>query len=76
MSASSSASALQRGFPTPAAAAYLGLSAHTLSDWRRLGIGPSYFRIGSDRGRVIYTREALDTWFESLEHVETAGGVA
>lgn len=76
MSTTPTPSTPQRAFPTPAAAAYLGLSTHTLSDWRRLGVGPAYRRMGSDRGRAVYMREDLDAWLDSLEQVETAGGVA
>jgi excisionase family DNA binding protein len=44
---------------TVEAAAYLGLSPHTLNMWRSESRGPGYMKFG---GRVRYTRAALDAW--------------
>jgi hypothetical protein len=41
------------------AAAYMGLAKPTLSKWRCLKIGPSYFKIG---GRILYLKEDLDAF--------------
>lgn len=48
------------------AAAYLGLSSHTLYVWRHRRQGPPSFRMGP-RGRVVYRREALDAWIREQE---------
>jgi hypothetical protein len=38
---------------------YLGLSVHTLRQWRSKNIGPDYLRVGA---RIVYDVKALDTW--------------
>jgi excisionase family DNA binding protein len=46
---------------TPAeAAVYLGLHRSTLYKWRRLGIGPRYFKLG--RRQFRYRRSDLDAY--------------
>lgn len=47
------------------AAAYLGLSPHTLDNWRSLDRGPDYYRVG---GRVVYSKADLET-FMAARHV-------
>ena len=44
------------------AAAYVGVvSAKTMENWRSLGIGPRYLKLG---GRVAYRIVDLDAWLE------------
>lgn len=55
---------------THAAAAMLGYSAATLQNYRTLGIGPAYRKVGR---RIVYGADALDAW----QRVHRAGhGVA
>ena len=51
------------------AAAYLGLSHHTLSGWRRRKIGPCYSRA---LGRILYRMEDLEAF---KAHTENQGYV-
>lgn len=44
-----------------AAAAYLGVSAHTLKNWRSSRAGPAFYSMG----RVFYWRRDLDAFVES-----------
>jgi hypothetical protein len=45
------------------AAKYLGLgSAQTLRNWRHLGRGPAYCRLGR---RIVYRQEDLESFLES-----------
>lgn len=45
------------------AAEYLGLGGpQTLRNWRHLGRGPAYCRLGR---RIVYRREDLDRFLES-----------
>lgn len=53
------------------AAAYLGMSPITLRNWRSIGDGPVYFRIGN---RVFYAQPDLDSFLES-KRVVPGGGV-
>lgn len=46
--------------PSVAAAAYLGVSRKTLSNWRALGIGPRYARLGKAGARIVYRVIDLD----------------
>lgn len=43
----------------------LGLSIGTLANWRSLGMGPAYVKLG---GRVRYRVSSVNTWFASQEH--------
>jgi len=43
-------------------AAYLGMPAETLKQWRHLGKGPAYFKAGK---HVRYRRSAVDAWADS-----------
>jgi len=45
---------------TKDAAAYLGVRAQTLQNWRRKGIGPTYRRIGPKL--YLYQPSDLDAW--------------
>lgn len=44
---------------TPAAAAYLGLKPATLCNWRTLGKGPVFARLG---GAIRYRAADLEAW--------------
>jgi predicted DNA-binding transcriptional regulator AlpA len=44
------------------AAAFLGLSKHTLRKYRMQGTGPIYYKIG---GRVVYTVDDLRAYRET-----------
>ena len=44
------------------AAAFLRLQATTLRQWRNLGRGPDYFRVG---GAIRYDQAALETFLVS-----------
>lgn len=46
----------------------LGLSTGTLANWRSLGIGPTYLKLG---GRVRYRASNVNAWVSSQEN-ETA----
>lgn len=43
------------------ASCYLGMSVHTLRQWRFRGVGPAYAKLGS---AVRYQRGALDAYLE------------
>jgi len=44
-----------------AAAAYIGCSAAALRQWKRVGNGPRYYKIGK---LVRYRKSDLDVWLE------------
>ncbi len=54
----------------PSAAAILGLSVHTLKDWRIHGIGPRFIRISSRR--VRYRPRDIEAWIGSREEGRNA----
>lgn len=57
-------------FSTVDAAKLLGVSAKTLANWRYLGKGPTYIRLGnSPRAQVLYRYEDLDAWLSTLSRV-------
>ena len=47
---------------TDAAAAYIGVTRKTLANWRVLGEGPSYVRLGKSGSRVLYRVADLDAF--------------
>lgn len=54
-------------FSTDGAAKMLGLSAKTLANWRCLGKGPVYIRVGeSSQAQVLYRYEDLVSWLSSM----------
>ncbi|MHC5701896.1 helix-turn-helix transcriptional regulator [Streptomyces tirandamycinicus] len=57
------------------AAAYLGISPHTLYVWRHRRQGPPSFRMGP-RGRVMYRRTALDAWIHEQERADSRSNPA
>ncbi|MGQ4484374.1 helix-turn-helix transcriptional regulator [Streptomyces sp. SAS_281] len=57
------------------AAAYLGISPHTLYVWRHRRQGPPSFRMGP-RGRVMYRRTALDAWIHQQERADSRSNPA
>ncbi|WP_285229424.1 helix-turn-helix transcriptional regulator [Streptomyces benahoarensis] len=60
----------RRSFNVRDAAAYLGISPHTLYVWRHRRQGPPSFRMGP-RGRVMYRRTALDAWIHEQERADS-----
>ena len=42
-----------------------GIKKSTLRDWRYLGKGPEYIKLGDGkRGHVLYKRAALEQWLD------------
>lgn len=50
---------------TEDAAAMLGISPKTLANWRVLGRGPAYVRVGARRSPVLYRVDDLEAWLDS-----------
>lgn len=57
------------------AAAMLGVSSRTLANWRTLGIGPAFVRVGAVHSRTLYRLDDLNTWLDN-NRVETTGSKA
>ena len=55
------------------AAAMLGVRSRTLANWRTLGIGPAFVRVGAVHSRTLYRVDDLNTWLDN-NRVETSGG--
>lgn len=47
------------------AAKYLGVKPHTLENWRHLGRGPRFYKVG---GQVRYDQADLDAFLEANVH--------
>ena len=47
------------------AAAMLGVSLRTLANWRTLGIGPAFVRVGRVHSRTLYRIDDLNTWLDN-----------
>jgi hypothetical protein len=58
------------------AAAYLGVTERTLTEWRRTGRGPRYTRLGAVTGRVRYAVRDLDRYMRTRSHANTAAETA
>lgn len=56
--------------PAKAAAQMLGLSPATLTNWRYLGKGPDYVRLGREHSAVVYRVADLEAWLAA--HVTDA----
>lgn len=54
---------------TAEAAAYLGIKAQTLCNWRTQGRGPRFLKIGS---RVVYPESELEAFRASCLRASTA----
>jgi hypothetical protein len=55
------------------AAGYLGIAQRTLGNWRFVGRGPKYIRLGR---RILYHRQHLDDWALSYaQHPEAKAPV-
>lgn len=50
------------GLPSTAAATYIGVSRKTLSNWRALGEGPPYVRLGKTGSWIVYRVSDLDQY--------------
>ena len=57
------------------AAAMLGVSLRTLANWRTLGIGPAFVRVGRVHSRTLYRIDDLNIWLDN-NRVETSGSKA
>lgn len=58
--------------PAAEAAAYLGLAAQTLANWRARGKGPAYSRLGGvGRPVIVYLKDDLDAFLRATR-VETS----
>jgi hypothetical protein len=51
--------------PAAQAAAYIGVSPKTLTNWRSDGMGPPYIRHGAPGARVSYLVKDLDAYLAS-----------
>lgn len=61
MSTSTSIAPPPAALPSVAAAAHIGVTRKTLSNWRTLGKGPKYVRLGKLPGaRIVYRVTDLD----------------
>jgi predicted DNA-binding transcriptional regulator AlpA len=45
----------------------LGITTKTLYNWRNLGRGPKFVRLGAKHGRVAYRPESVERYLESRE---------
>lgn len=55
------------------AAEAIGVSASTLAQWRKNGVGPEYKAVkipGKDRARILYPITAIEAWL--AQTVQTA----
>ena len=55
------------GLPSTPAAAYIGVSRKTLSNWRAIGEGPPYARFGKTGARIVYRVVDLEQFL--AEHI-------
>jgi hypothetical protein len=46
--------------PSAAAGPYVGVAPKTLSNWRAIGEGPRYIRLGKSHARIVYRISDLD----------------
>ena len=53
--------------PSLKAAAYIGFSPKTLANWRAIGDGPPYVRLGKSGARIVYRVSDLDRYLS--DHV-------
>lgn len=51
------------------AAARLGLQRKTLDNWRSLGSGPPYYKLGN---RIVYDDADVDAWLASRKRTSTS----
>lgn len=54
---------------TSGAAKYLGVAPGTLENWRCLGGGPAYFKVGR---RCLYSSIDLDAWLSERRRTSTS----
>lgn len=53
-----------------AASSYIGVTSKTLANWRALGEGPRFIRLGKAGARILYRVSDLDAFL--AEHVMDA----
>lgn len=56
-------------FTVKEAAAHLGISPHTMNNWRVTGEGPPFYRMGKF---IRYDRDELDAWMRSRRYNSTS----
>ena len=61
--------------PATEAAALIGVSPRTLSNWRTQGVGPVFVRVGTPHSRTLYRLDDLRTWLDA-NRVETSASKA
>ena len=61
--------------PATEAAALIGVSPRTLSNWRTQGIGPALVRVGTPHSRTPHRPDDLRTWLDA-NRVETSASKA
>jgi predicted DNA-binding transcriptional regulator AlpA len=54
---------------TRAQAARIGLSHKTLNNWRSLGSGPPFYKLG---GRIVYDAAETDAWLAARRRTGTS----
>jgi predicted DNA-binding transcriptional regulator AlpA len=54
---------------TKEAAGRIGLKPHTLDNWRSLGVGPPFYKLG---GRIVYDDTEVDAWLASRRRTSTS----
>jgi DNA-binding transcriptional MerR regulator len=50
-------------------AARIGIRPKTLDNWRSLGVGPAFYRLGS---RVVYDLADVDAWLAERRRTSTS----
>ena len=54
---------------TDSAAGKLGVKRKTLENWRSLGKGPAFHKVG---GKVLYEESELDAWLQTCRRTSTS----
>ncbi len=70
----STGASAERFLNTSQTAAYLGLKAQTLREWRCAGRGPVYHRLGGGRltGRCLYRLSDLEAYLQARRWASTS----
>ncbi|MFV0633470.1 helix-turn-helix transcriptional regulator [Demequina sp.] len=42
-----------------------GISEKTLANWRSLGVGPKFVRLGKVHGRIVYRVADVEAWLDA-----------
>lgn len=57
----------EENLTTEQAAEFLLIKPGTLRKWRMKAVGPSFSRIGSGRGKIIYRKSVLAKYLETTQ---------